>query len=65
MRYIGRSASGVERRTISQNATPATNAPPVRKQAVTVCGKVDQRTLLVSTAQKSVSSARPVSGLNS
>ncbi len=43
---------------------PATNAPAVSKAAVTACRKAQIAVLLVSSATKSTSSARPVSGLN-
>jgi hypothetical protein len=44
---------------------PSTNAPAVMNAPAMVCGKVTSVTLLVSTAPKSVSSARPVSSLYS
>ena len=52
-------------RTRCHSATPTTNAAPVMYAAAMVCGKVTSWTSLVSTATTSVSSARPVSGLNS
>src|SRR5689334_12487240 len=66
-RYIARLSAGpAERveRTINQADTPATNAPAVRKAPVTACRNAQIAVLLVSSATKSVSSARPVSGLN-
>ena len=44
--------------------TPRTRPPPVRNAAVIVCGKVTSVTLFVNTAQMSVSSTRPLVGLN-
>ena len=46
-----------------QSATAMTTPPPTMYAAVTTCGKVTSWTLLVSTATKSVSSARPLWGL--
>jgi hypothetical protein len=48
------------RRTRCHSAMPSMNAPPVRKAAEIVCGNVTRATLLVSTAPKSCSSARPL-----
>ncbi len=45
-----------------QSATPATNAPAVMNEAAIVWGNVTSTVELVITAQKSVSSARPVTG---
>ena len=43
--------------------TAMTRAPPTMYAPVNVCGNVTSWTLLVSTAKKSVISARPVTGL--
>lgn len=43
--------------------TATISDPATRNEPARVCGKVIRATLLVSTAGKSVSSARPLSGL--
>ena len=50
-------------RITCQRPTATTSDPATRNEPARVCGKVIRATLLVSTARKSVSSARPVSGL--
>jgi hypothetical protein len=51
-------------RTISQAQIPATKAPAVNNDPATACKNAQIAVLLVNSAPKSTSSARPVSGLN-
>lgn len=50
-------------RITCHSPTVTTRDPATRNDPARVCGKVTSATLLVSTAAKSVSSARPLSGL--
>ncbi len=50
-------------RASCQTLMPATKAPAVTNAPKITCGKVTRVVGLVSTAQMSVSSARPVTGL--
>ena len=60
----GAASSGRSRSlSIRYIAIPARKAPVVMNAAAIVCGNVISAVLLVSSARKSVSSARPVTGL--
>jgi hypothetical protein len=59
----GRKTSTCLRRARCQALTPTMKRPAVTKAAVIVCGKATSIVELVSTAQKSVSSALPVAPL--
>lgn len=63
-RYMERASGVLWSRTISQAETPATNTPAVRNEPATTCRNAQIAVLLVNSAPKSTSSARPVSGLN-